>query len=416
MKLALIIGVCFFAVSVVAKVPTYPVSILPDAPGTSYQRANSLMGDSFSSFKETQRISKKTSIVDRAVLVGAKNLAWLKYINENRPEGHKIFLTQQGELRGYPIQEPSFYSPSIISKKYRDLEKTLPVNLKNIIFGNGQFTKNPGIPDEEYRLWALKVDRLYQEANRWLLMLPNLEEYKKFSYLDIRGYFYLTREEDLNLKLKNFDKLSSDKQNQLSKYLVGLCSNSKISTRKCRVQLYLAVRDRRVLNYYIRYLPESEKLYNSFFQISEMRDDVTWTSQNANTTEIPFQSTSLIVEKFLKNNIEEEWSWKGWALRLIFKPQANLHVIFKPNVVPHVPDSNTIVMDENAPLDEWDVRWTIRHEFGHNLGFPDCYVEFYDQDAKAMINYQLDTNNLMCARGGVFMQTHYDELKRVYFQ
>ena len=76
---------------------------------------------------------------------------------------------------------------------------------------------------------------------------------------------------------------------------------------------------------------------------------------------------------------------------------------------------NSLTMDANQSLAEYHVRWTIRHEFGHTLGFPDCYVEFYDTSTQEMISYQVDTSNLMCSRRGKLQEKHYNELKRVYY-
>ena len=59
---------------------------------------------------------------------------------------------------------------------------------------------------------------------------------------------------------------------------------------------------------------------------------------------------------------------------------------------------------------------TIRHEYGHVLGFPDCYLEFYDTNLNQMVQYQLDITNLMCSRRVHLQQSHYDEMKRVYFR
>ncbi len=63
-------------------------------------------------------------------------------------------------------------------------------------------------------------------------------------------------------------------------------------------------------------------------------------------------------------------------------------------------------------MTEYDVQWTIRHEFGHVLGFPDCYIEFYEQASGEIINYQIDTSNLMCSRMGHIQEKHFAELKR----
>ena len=73
-------------------------------------------------------------------------------------------------------------------------------------------------------------------------------------------------------------------------------------------------------------------------------------------------------------------------------------------------------MDANSPLSEYNVQWTIRHEFGHVIGFPDCYHEFYDATESTMISYQIDITNLMCSRRGHLQQAHVDELRRVYYR
>ena len=75
-----------------------------------------------------------------------------------------------------------------------------------------------------------------------------------------------------------------------------------------------------------------------------------------------------------------------------------------------------ITMDANAPLTEWDVMWTIRHEFGHVLGFTDCYAEFYDSDIGAIVNYQMDISDLMCSRKGTIKQRHFDQMKAAYLK
>jgi predicted Zn-dependent protease len=71
-------------------------------------------------------------------------------------------------------------------------------------------------------------------------------------------------------------------------------------------------------------------------------------------------------------------------------------------------------MNSNSSLDEYDVRWTIRHEYGHVLGLPDCYIEFYDRTEKVIINYQIDTTNLMCSRKGHLQPIHVAELQKAY--
>jgi hypothetical protein len=123
-------------------------------------------------------------------------------------------------------------------------------------------------------------------------------------------------------------------------------------------------------------------------------------------------------QSYLKDNIEDEWKWNGWRLSLDFEDSFRqlARLILEPGVTPHVDwNRDVIVIDSNQPTTEYGSQWMIRHEFGHILGFVDCYSEFYEKERGVMVSYQLDTTNLMCSRQGALKQTHYDELKRHYF-
>jgi hypothetical protein len=153
------------------------------------------------------------------------------------------------------------------------------------------------------------------------------------------------------------------------------------------------------------------------------RGDVVWSSSNPTELHIPFldpgNSGDASLASYVKDNIEDEWRWQGWNLHLDLVKGTNqtAHIELQPGVTPHVVVAeNAIVMDANQPRTEYDARWAIRHEFGHILGFVDCYVEFYDEERAVMVSYQIDTTNLMCSRRGALKQTHFDELKRVYFR
>ena len=167
-------------------------------------------------------------------------------------------------------------------------------------------------------------------------------------------------------------------------------------------------------------MKEGQAKWDELFLITAKRDDIVWKSNSSHLLKTPFTNPkSQEVLNFLKVNIEEEWRWGKWALNLDFIEGGyeTTHIVFSPGATPHVNSlaGSTITMDANQSLAEYHVRWTIRHEFGHTLGFPDCYVEFYDTSTQEMISYQVDTSNLMCSRRGKLQEKHYNELKRVYY-
>ena len=92
------------------------------------------------------------------------------------------------------------------------------------------------------------------------------------------------------------------------------------------------------------------------------------------------------IASFLKDNIEDEFRLEDWSLKMEFvsrRPGLS-RLEFKAGVTPHVNKlgGNIITMDKAASIDEYDIKWTIRHEYGHILGLPDCYFEFFDEKIK----------------------------------
>jgi hypothetical protein len=387
------------------KAPVYPIHVMPD------QR---IEADDIS-VQVSERM--KTSYVDEAVRVGKRNMDWLKHMNSLKPDDQKIALTKPGELASYPIDKPKFNSPALIEASFKELMDSVPANMKSILFQDGAFTDEPGLDLETYILWAKKVDKMYQSATRWVLEEPELYWYKMNKQNDIRGYYFLSREENLTEKLQNFSALSDADKARLTPLLVNVCENQKGVDVGCESDLKTAVGSGKVNEFYLSYASNSKAMLDSLFQIQGTRPDFVWNSSSPQVATLPLLTTpSETVNQFLKFNIEDEWKWADWNLRLNLTNDADVHVVFSPGSTPHVNEiaGNEITMDDNAPLTEWDVRWTIRHEFGHVLGFPDCYVEFYDENLNAMVNYQVDITNLMCSRAGKMQELHYNELKKAY--
>jgi hypothetical protein len=388
------------------------IHILPDAPSSFY---HSVVRDQIFVFGE----DPAEQSVQKAIKLGERNMNWLKYMNKFRDESHQLRLTKPGELTGVPITSPKKYNPEIIQAAGEKIQNEMPQELKDIFYSNSAFPQNPPVNDDTYIDWAKKVDKNYQTATRWMVMVPYLNYLKDEQANDVRGHYFLSQTENLESKLREFSNLSSDDQIKFSEWLQEICQNSQGMKANCDNQVKDAVSANQVYEFYLKYMGAGEELWNSYFSLHNPRPDMEWTNMNPLSAVLPFLDPgSEKIKNFLKVNIEDEWKWDGWHLSLDFRKNADVHVEFQPGVTPHVNDvgGNTITMDDNAPLTEWDVQWTIRHEFGHVLGFVDCYVEFYDVREKAIINYQLDLDNLMCSRRGRMLETHYTTLKASYLR
>jgi hypothetical protein len=359
-----------------------------------------------------------------ALAMGERSLKWIDHMNSFRDEASKLRLTTRaGGLRGIPIEAPSRYSPAIISTRLTENLALLDATTRSVLVDGKDFTQNPGIPDEAFVVIAKKIDGAYQTAARWQLISPWLSYYEEASRRDVRGYHSLSRDPETTNKLASFDSLEKSAQDSIAAALVTLCRNSGQSLSSCNGAVEGARLNRSLVGLYERFLPQGRRNWDSFFDIGNARGDIRWNAQEEHSAHLPFRRHAEDrFTDFVKSNVEDEFSWKGFRLILDLQaadaPASLPHVIFEPGATPHVNGlgGNQIVMDANAPLTEWDVQWTIRHEFGHVLGLPDCYVEFFDPAAREMVNYQLDVTDLMCSRAGRMNERIYDELRQAYFR
>ncbi len=348
--------------------------------------------------------------------VGKRNLDWLEKINRTRSAANQLDLWTEANTQAYPIETPSISNRTLIKERYAALLAELPVEMKTVVLGTDELPSTAPFEDEIYLEWARKLDKIYQASSRWLLQEPNLFAYSARAKDDVRGFVALGKEADLATKLANWNALDTETKARLTAGLLGLCKNASITRARCTQELSRETANGSASAFYAKYIARSRTLYNSFFRLSNARRDLRW-NEAENTCRMPFQiPASNEIQGWLVDNIEVEWKWNDWKFKLEFASNASAHVRFVAGATPNVNGlgGNRITMDANRPMDHYSVKWTIRHEFGHVLGFPDCYIEFYDQDAGVMVNYQLDMTNLMCSRRGKLQEKHYLEMKRAY--
>lgn len=348
---------------------------------------------------------------------GKRNLDWIQVLNKNRSV--PLSLTTPETQVGYPIDNPRIYNPKIIRDVYNQLQAEMPLELKKVIFGKDEFPTQLPVSDEEYIIWGLKVDRTYQIAARWKTMEPYMEQLKRISFTDIRGYYYLTTTPGFPEKLQDWNALSLEEQTLAKEWLLQACNNNVRNKQNCLTQTENAIQTNKALALFNQHRRAGKALMESmmFIPSNGTFSGARWS--NADTFQIPFvDPSSEALRSFLTRNIETEWKILPFSLNINFVPSSDfgVEVIWQPGITPHVPalGDHRIYMDSNAPISEYDVQWTIRHEFGHVLGFPDCYVEFYDTTVQAIVGYQIDINDLMCSRRGHLKERHVSELKRVY--
>lgn len=76
-----------------------------------------------------------------------------------------------------------------------------------------------------------------------------------------------------------------------------------------------------------------------------------------------------------------------------------IQILNTSNFNSFVPDNNTRVVYLSDKLDFLTKQKVLAHEIGHVLGFPDCYIEFFDEKKKELIYYEQSNTdtNIMCS-------------------
>lgn len=373
------------------------------------------------SLKTNKNITAYEPKVRESIDGGEKMNRWLKLINKDRSENSKLRLTSKTSQRGIPIDKPSVYGPKSIKENYLKLEKNMPKVLHDVFYGNKKITATNPVSDADFIIWAKKASKQYQTAVRWTGMKRWLPQLAARRVKDVRGYFYLKNLENLDYSLRNLSTLNN--KIEIKAALIGICINSRGLDSNCKSRLAQAISTNKLVTFKNDFWSDAKKNWVSFFNIPNPRTDVTWSRKAPNTMTVEFKNIpDLKVSNWLKDNVEDEFQipLKNWNMEIKYTNgrafPRTAYLEFKPNVTPHVSGGNQIVMDANTALEEYGVKWTIRHEFGHILRIPDCYHEFYDTANNTMINYQLDTTDLMCSRAGSMNDRIYNELKRVYFK
>ena len=372
-------------------------------------------------FQQQEQLEPMSQLHRRIIEMGRVNLEWLELINSERDT--PIILYHPGELRGIPIDSPMSYGPSTIEKRFSDLSEQLPTEMKAVLMGGKSAT--PDLPTdevEEYRTFARRVDGMYGITLRWEMMKRWLSYLSGRRAEDIRGYHFLSKKENLREFLQGFSELPEEEQNNVRLWLRTLCYNSsqfgsERHFEQCRREAEEYLTSGEAYQFSQRYWSQARSRYEAFFKIPSR-------VKNASTQKLTrgfvskFRTAPTEIQEFLKTHIEDEFNLGDFNLEVQFTGGqfAGVFVEWLPDVTPHVKGlgSDHIVMNSRDSLDDWNTQWTIRHEFGHVHGLPDCYIEFYEADKGVITNYQIDVEDLMCSRAGVMNQRIADELNQAY--
>ncbi len=234
--------------------------------------------------------------------------------------------------------------------------------------------------------------RLSDGINRFSSMKCKLKELEKKRIYDIRPYQYF-KDNHIDSALKNESELKK------------LCQTIK-STYHCQKEIKVFTKENRLkelLNSYMKSYKEDRlnKLFSlrdqySKFKCVKNNEELILEIKIYNRGFRPYQFSAII------ESIKSFWAKKNLSFNFIetsSEVDANLIIHAIKNGVSHVKDDDLKRVYLNDSLDLANLKLVAAHEFGHVLGFPDCYFEFFDSSKYSLIYYEKEEyrDNIMCS-------------------
>lgn len=326
-------------------------------------------------------------------------------------------------LLGTFLKNPkTYYSPlltsEIILKDYLDSLKTITedyfsesdsLKIKTLLF-EGKDTISINDFDESASVGEtlILVDYLIEQAQRWKTMQCALNYLTEQGSKDVRDLLRIKKafssKEEMNRLVTNFSTLEPMEKNRLLSIkddVIKVCKDLNLSQMACDSNWHSFIPQ--IIEYYETFSDET------FFKIGKEGGNFKCENKDGyKVLYIPIQYANskekLKLDTLLEKSILKMWSHPESKLKIEFEERKDLskdqtfRIVDKKSAVSHV-DLNQpleIVMQENLGLNEYEK--TLSHEFGHVLGFKDCYLEFYDDHNHEMVYYELDKTNLMCSK------------------
>ncbi len=261
-------------------------------------------------------------------------------------------------------------------------------------------------PDEVNDLLR-DYNRLLDNASRWNYLQCNLANLENKKKLDVRPYLAYVNFKSSHCAVG--DQCSEEELSFAKDELINLCSISSSSSSRyiCSLEFEQHKRAKSLKEFEEHYFQKQKSKYDSFFQINVLNQWSCHDRLGKTVVEIPYFLNNTFLEKidhdtdFFEGFVERRWGEGEVQIKLIKSdaPSENaVSVQWTQSTVSFVNYSEPKVIHMSEHLAYKELMLVFSHELGHVLGFPDCYLEFYEEKEKHSVYYDLDfgADNLMC--------------------
>lgn len=251
-----------------------------------------------------------------------------------------------------------------------------------------------------------KLLELVEMANRYEGQKCNFNELIEKKNTDLTSYLNLTHQCAKKSQSECSESVLALILNQDSEQdIINLCTNFK-RIYQCKREYDFSKRAQnleKMTKYYLDNVDQQK--FQSLFQLRPNHSRYKC-EKNAESVSLFIRIYNDGFEEYRFSQIVDQivrvWSKKG--LKIVvqvveYGSEFDLKISGVENQISHVKndDLRTMYLDRN--LDQTNLINVAAHEFGHILGFPDCYIEYFDSVKNALVYYELSpqSRNIMCS-------------------
>jgi hypothetical protein len=357
------------------------------------------------------------------VRVGARAIHWMDLLQAELPiEKREQIWRRADKIGKEPTPEnPLKYNPALIRAAFQGLLAAMPHEAAAVIQGTGELPAKlpPGLVMKEVLAAVRQVTYPYARASRWLGLYSYHHGMPRES-MDLRPWLGLrNRQSELFAFADSWDRQTANDRKAWVAHVSEGCAIGNEKAASCVSQGQAVLKQSKpepVRLWLIQTLALGLEDYNSHFGVQLPHPGVQ-ARQVGDTLEIPFLTYGVptSVVHWIGAQLAGGWNFPG-SVRATISESAHdfsgaVHVEWEDGALPHVNGlgGDTITMDSNTAQWLEQTQVTMTHEFGHVIGFPDCYVEFWDPsepEGGAFVEYALDPDDRMCALSGGTQERH----------
>lgn len=359
---------------------------------------------------------------------GARATLWMDALQRDVPEGSREQLWRRVDRIGHePTPEsPSAYGAQSIPRAYDDALAKAPAAVAAVIRSDAELPHAVpgGLTIAQVADSLREVNRTYSRAARYLALYDwrfSLDARSR----DFRPYLRLRADRvALEADAADWSRLAPSARVAWLDRVTPACPVGGVpGCDSRRVELLdRSATPAQARDFLALALAGGTKAYERLFTIVAPHPGVSVSTVDGEL-QVEFRTSGIAQDllSWIQAKVDDGFLFPGSVrLRLAARGENAVRGVVRiewlAGALPHVNavGGDVIVMDANVTRWQEQTQVTLTHEFGHVIGFPDCYVEFWEPANEQFVFYSLDPDDRMCALSGGTLPRHERELRGAF--